>query len=203
MSPSGRPTSVGIRLRMCSAIGVKRRIRRSEDTMTTAAGTARQQVDQVGVDVAQLFVAGVELFVDRVELLVGRLQFFLGGIQLLVGALQLLVAREDLLVRRLQLLVRRFQILDDGLQILAAAEEAPAAFARVARPGQFVASCRRRLGAPSAGAVRCGASNRTTKCGDSPASTTGSTCTSTSRLEPLVLTVNPSRRTGFADLRAS
>ena len=158
----GRPTSAGIRFSTFSAIGVKRRMRRSSLTITMAICTLPSRLTRSLLTRRQLLVARVQLLVDGVELLVGRLQLLLGGVELLVGRLQLLVAREDLLVGRLQLLVGGLELLDDRLQVLAAWPRAPARRARRAggRPSAGGFAARRRRRAPGLRA----AWNSTRKC---------------------------------------
>ena len=120
MWPIERSRSAGIRFSTFSAIGVKRRMRRSPLTITMAIWTLPSRLIRSLLTRLSSSLRDVQLLVDGVQLLVGRLQLLLGGVELLVGALQLLVARQDLLVGRLQLLVGGFELLDDRLQVLAA-----------------------------------------------------------------------------------
>ena len=71
MWPMARPSRPGIRFSTFSAIGVKRRMRRSRADDHDGDLDAAEQVDEVAVDAAQLVVAAVQLLVDGVQLLVG------------------------------------------------------------------------------------------------------------------------------------
>ena len=119
----GRPISVGMMFRMRPAIGVKRRMRRSLESITIAMLTLASRLFRSSLVLAEFEVAVLQLLVDRGQLLIGRLHFLFGGLQLLVDALQLLVAGEDLLVGRLQFLVGRALFLDDRLQVLAGCDQ--------------------------------------------------------------------------------
>ena len=118
MSQMGRPTSVGIRFNTFSAIGVNRRMRRSQATITMAICTQPSRFTR-SLLTRIVLRAPLQLLVERAEFLVGALQFFLRGVQFLVGALQFLVAGEYFLVGRLQFFIGRFEVLDDRLQIFA------------------------------------------------------------------------------------
>ena len=165
--PIGRPTSPGMRLNSCSAVGVKRRIARSLPTMTIGMSTLPSRLTRSLLTRVSSSLRECSSSLTRVQLLVGALQLFLGGVELLVRALQLFVARQDLFVGRLQLLVGGFELLDDRLQVLAAGRQLAAqiADARVGLVARRAAPARfsgRASGRTLAGGAA--SSNSTRKC---------------------------------------
>ena len=123
MWPMARSRSAGIRFSTFSAIGVKRRMRRSALTITMAIWTlARRLIRSLLTRLSSsLRPCSSSLTVFSSSLVDCSSSFAVSSSSLV--RLQLLVARQDLLVGRLQLLVGGFELLDDRLQVLAAGRQ--------------------------------------------------------------------------------
>ena len=120
-----RPTSVGRMLKAFCASGVKRRIRRSRHSITTAISMLLKRLIEIVVGAVQFIIAHAQFLVDGGEFFVAGLNLLFGSLQFLVGALKFFVRRLHFLVGRLKFLVGRFLRLRSSIRDIRALPRVP------------------------------------------------------------------------------